>query len=82
MLRQIVQGKPAVRGRYVKLQPTRAAVFGAAESMSRQSNSAADLLQAGSAWDIFDITAMAYDHNFDDSAALFDTKSDHLSPGL
>jgi hypothetical protein len=34
-------------------------------------------------WDVFDITSLAYEHAIDDSRDIgFDTKSDHLSPGL
>jgi hypothetical protein len=86
MLRQIAPAtsSPAVRGRYAALQPLRAAGgSGMAESVAAQANGMTeDLQQADSAWDVFDITAMAYDHNFAEGGMPFDTKSDHLSPGL
>jgi hypothetical protein len=72
MIMQLIRASiPAARGRYAALQP-------------RWANSMpAELLHAGSEWDAFDITSFAYEHGIDSAGeAVFDTKSDYLSPGL
>jgi hypothetical protein len=72
LLRQLARNsRPAACGRYAALQPV------------LPSSLPDELPHAGSAWDVFDITGLAYEHGFDSSgAAEFDTKSDYLSPGL
>jgi hypothetical protein len=62
-------GTQTACGRYAGLQPVRATSL------------LSELPQSD--WDVFDITSLAYEHAIDDSRDIgFDTKSDHLSPGL
>jgi hypothetical protein len=92
-MRQIPQydGKPAVRSRYAVLQKVEAKAGKIARRFTRAADDATspalsipeEWLQAGPEWDVFDITGFAYDHGFDGGwEAAFDTRSDHLSPGL
>jgi hypothetical protein len=63
--------RPAACGRYAALQPI------------REGGIPEDVPHVESSWDVFDISSLAYEHGIDNqSFAAFDTRSDHLSPGL
>jgi hypothetical protein len=64
-------GKPAACGRYATLQPMQAGSI------------PEEVPHAECGWDVFDITSLAYGQGIENSDIVaFDTKSEHLSPGL